>query len=486
MRDNMKRFPSFLAICLICLSTSLLAEDTAEKKEADKPKLKSHTVKAESFKIQASVKGTFDAKTAHYVKSGVKKLANLKILKAVPHGANVNKGQPIIWFDTEKVDEQILTAEQALQLSELAWKESELTNGQADRKRELARLALARRRKEALEDYDNFVKQDRELNEKSAKFSLIMTRGSLENAMEELKQLEKMYKEDELTEESEEIVLKRARRSVDSAKFRLEAVELQTARSLKQDIPRQFKLMKDALAHSDLAFDKSAKMIEVEKAKQGIQRLQQKIALDKQKKEFDELRTDRKQLVVLAPANGILYYGKLNRGVVGDGKAPSYKLLAAEMTVTNSQVLATVASAAAMTVRLDLEEKLIEHVRSGNRCEITPVAFPTRKLSGSVSSINFIPSSAGKFECAVNVKGDNREPLVVPGMSCSVEIIAYEKADALIVPAAAVHREGARAHVMVIENGKDKTKRPVKLGHSSGGKTEIINGLKAGDVVALD
>jgi HlyD family secretion protein len=481
----MKRVSSYLVICLICISTNFLAAEDAEKKEEKAPKPKTHAVKAESFKIEATVKGTFNAGASHHVKSGVKKLASLKILKAVPHGTKVTKGQPIIWFDTEKVDEQILAAEHTLKLAELAAQESKLTTDQSARQRELARGGLARRKKEALENYDNYVKHDRDLTERSAKFSLIMTRGSLENAMEELKQLEKMYKEDELTEESEEIVLKRARRSVESAKFRLEAVEIQTARSLQQDIPRQFNTMKVALVRSELEIEKAEQLINIAKAKEEIVLKQQEIALAKQKKDFEQLRADRKKLVVLAPAAGILYYGKLDRGVVGDGRSPAHKLLAKEMTVTNSQVLATVATLSGMTVLFSLEEKQIEHVRSGDPCQVTPTAFPSRKLSGAVKQVNFIPAVTGKFASVVTVKGDNRQPSIVPGMSCSVKITSYEKANALVVPDAAVHREGAKAHVLVVK-GKEKSKRAVKLGRSSGGKTEVTAGLKPGDVVALD
>ena len=46
-----------------------------------------------------------------------------------------------------------------------------------------------------------------------------------------------MYKEDDLTEASEEIVLKRARQAVENAQFRLEGVEISTERSITQSLP---------------------------------------------------------------------------------------------------------------------------------------------------------------------------------------------------------------------------------------------------------
>ena len=52
-----------------------------------------------------------------------------------------------------------------------------------------------------------------------------MAKDTLEYEEEELRQLEKMYKADEATEETEKIVLKRARDTVKRAKFVLERTQ---------------------------------------------------------------------------------------------------------------------------------------------------------------------------------------------------------------------------------------------------------------------
>ena len=60
---------------------------------------------------------------------------------------------------------------------------------------------------------------------------------SLAYAAEELNQLKKMYEADDLTEETEEIILQRAQNQYDRAKFSLEAARIRNEDTLKIQIP---------------------------------------------------------------------------------------------------------------------------------------------------------------------------------------------------------------------------------------------------------
>ena len=80
----------------------------------------------------------------------------------------------------------------------------------------------------ARDDHKYYVEIERPLQEESTKRSLQSSERYLESATEELNQLLKMYKEDDLTEETEEIILKRQRYAVESAEFRLKSSKLST------------------------------------------------------------------------------------------------------------------------------------------------------------------------------------------------------------------------------------------------------------------
>ena len=121
-----------------------------------------------------------------------------------------------------RLDKQIKEAEIELRLAQLKLDDDEYAHEQFLETQKLDRAAAELARKKAQQDYDNFVQVDRERQIKSAAYNLKSSQSTLENAKEELEQLEQMYKEDDLTEESEEIVLKRAKQSVEFAEYRLE------------------------------------------------------------------------------------------------------------------------------------------------------------------------------------------------------------------------------------------------------------------------
>jgi len=74
-------------------------------------------------------------------------------------------------------------------------------------------------------------------------------------------------------------------------------------------------------------------------------------------------------------------------------------------------------------------------------------------------------------------------------MACSVKLVLYRKEDALTVPATAIF-EDDRAdaltyYVFLAKPDKDGKypKRPVKIGKSKDGNTEIVDGLAEGDEI---
>ncbi len=84
-----------------------------------------------------------------------------------------------------------------------------------------------------------------------------MAKVVLEYQQEELRQLEKMYKADDITEETEEIVLRRARDNVEQAKFMLEFAQLNHDHALKFDLPRKEEQVNEAAKRTALDWEKN-------------------------------------------------------------------------------------------------------------------------------------------------------------------------------------------------------------------------------------
>ena len=82
--------------------------------------------------------------------------------------------------------------------------------------------ANSRNRRITEEDWKRFQEVDKPLMAKLTDFHLKAAQEALEYAEEEYRQLEKMYKADDLREETEKIVLRRAKAGVDRAKLGME------------------------------------------------------------------------------------------------------------------------------------------------------------------------------------------------------------------------------------------------------------------------
>jgi multidrug efflux pump subunit AcrA (membrane-fusion protein) len=66
-------------------------------------------------------------------------------------------------------------------------------------------------------------------------------------------------------------------------------------------------------------------------------------------------------------------------------------------------------------------------------------------------------------------------------MTADAEITVYEKKDAVVIPKAAVKKEGDKETV----TSADGKAISVKTGRSQGDKVEVLEGLKAGDSIRL-
>ena len=127
------------------------------------------------------------------------------LIAPYPKG-HVKKGDTLVRLDTQKIDEELSNIAFSRQLSALSMKQAQESLDQLRESLPFDLENAVRTKKQADEDLEYFLKVDRPLRIRSAKESLKRSEYSLENAMEESKQLEQMYKADDLTEETEEII----------------------------------------------------------------------------------------------------------------------------------------------------------------------------------------------------------------------------------------------------------------------------------------
>ena len=400
----------FVFAALLLFAASCPAQDSPSDEEAPK-----------SVKIP----GVFEATTSYEVTADNEQLTDLTIERIVPHGTVVKKDESLVWFDAEAMSEKLTAAEIEMELAKLTLKADKFAAEQAAKRRALDKAAAKRTLDAAQQEYDNYQKVDRERELKQANFSLESAKFSLESAKEEYKQLEQMYKEDGLTEESEKIVLRRAKRSVDSATFSLEGRKISTERAIKQTIPKKDKDQEDTLARAVMAFEKANLDLEIEEQKAELELRPKQTKFDKQLKDFERLREERKRVVLKSAGDGIFLHGQLTRGKLG----PKPIELKKGDKATGKQVLGIVADPTKLQIRVDLPEDKLSLMREGLSCEIVPKSMPQMSLKGIVKSVGTIPYANGKFDCVVTVTG-NAPSEIVPGMNCELVFAATDSQEA--------------------------------------------------------
>jgi len=182
--------------------------------------------------------GVVEAVNASEITADNEQISALTIERIVPHGSTIKAGQNVIWFKVKPIAEKQKDADITMRLSKLTMEDEEFSHKQFQENQKLDRAAAVRTWQTQQQAYNNFVRVDRDRTVKTQENSLKSSLASLQNATEELKQLKQMYEADDLTEESEEIVLKRAKRAVESAQFRHEGTKISIDRAIKQTLPR--------------------------------------------------------------------------------------------------------------------------------------------------------------------------------------------------------------------------------------------------------
>ena len=438
-----------------------------------------HKVKAAPFKIEVKLEGVFAAVHAHEIQLKPKSWAEWKVRKAAPHGALVKKGDVLLELDPEKLERRISDSKLDLEVGRLDLEMAKADFDYAEATIPMDLAGVERAYHQVKEDLDRYLRVLKPHNIKSAERSLVSSRNFLAYAEEELKQLKKMYAADDVTEETEEIILMRAQDSVARARHSLAGAKVRNETTLKISIPREDVTKKEGELRKrlELVKTRTTSAADLKKKRLGLEK--QQIARTRAQEAHEKLVADRQLMTVTASADGIVYYGSFHKGIWSGQKLIAPKLKK-DGKLTPGSVFMTVVDPRPLRIYALLGEKDLRHVKAGAKGEATAKVDPDNDLPVTVASVSRVPVEAGKFEVVLNANpGDG--PLV-PGMSCSVKLVAYENAKALAVPVKAVFKDGD-AKVVYLKGGK---KRAVTTGKSAGGKTEILKGLKAGDEVFLE
>lgn len=148
-------------------------------------------------------------------------------------------------------------------------------------------------------------------------------------------------------------------------------------------------------------------------------------------------------------------------------------------------LLAEVAELRRVRVRAFVDEPEMGWLEQGQAVEITWDAMAGRVWQGRAEHIPRAvvargTRSVGEVLCSV----ENEKLELLPNINVGVSIRVRERANALVVPRAAVRVDGARRYVFLVE-GNTLHRRVIRVGIAGTTAYEILEGLAQGDRVAL-
>jgi len=404
-----------------------------------------------------------------------------QIVDLAAHGSKVSKGDVLVRFDAENIDKKLVDVKRWLESNALniAQAEADLKNLVETSPHKLD--AYRRAAEIAKEENSYFTKTRRKATEETAAQAVEHKKQMLSNQKEELRQLTKMYAADDVTEETEEIILTRQKEDVVTAEFNLRMEELDYKRTLEVTLPREavslannerdtaINLLK---AEQDIPRAISLKKLELETLKTTHQREKDALA---------ELEHDRTLFEIKAPSDGWFYHGPIENGRWTPTEAVK-TLFKHGRPLPNRPFATFVPAKAKLGIVAFVEDGTARSLKDGLAGIAVLSGREDVEVPVKIAKIAETPGTDGTFRADLTATWP-AEPATVAGASVQARFIAYNQAAAIAVPTKAVTYD-AKGWTVEVKLADGKTeRRPVKRGRVSGDNTEILSGLEAGQVI---
>jgi len=150
--------------------------------------------------------------------------------------------------------------------------------------------------------------------------------------------------------------------------------------------------------------------------------------------------------------------------------------------ITPQTELYMIADLTRVWVIVDLYEDDIPWVRKGDTAKMEVAGIPGQTFTGKVAYI--YPYLEAKTRTVkIRLEFSNKGLALKPEMFANVDIQSNKKLDAIVIPAEAIVRTGTQEQVFIQRSPGQFEPRKVTMGVSSNGQTQIVSGLKPGEIV---
>ncbi len=153
--------------------------------------------------------------------------------------------------------------------------------------------------------------------------------------------------------------------------------------------------------------------------------------------------------------------------------------------VTVGQPLVRLVQMDPLEVAFHVPERNLPALKAGQRIALTVNSYPDLGVDGEVFFIDPVVDPQART-VLVKARIGNPDGLLQPGMFAVINLVLEERAQALVVPEAAVRYRGDQAYVVMVNEEQRVAFQDVSIGLRMPGKVEITSGLNAGDLVVVE
>ncbi len=457
------------------------AEEAAPDAVAAEATPLSATVTAGPLIIVRTFDGVFVADEMSPVEVAPEIFADLEVTRALPAGTAVSKGDPILWFDAELYEEQLAEVLVNHEIAEIEWARAE-----AEYEFKMVNFARSldwarRAGRIAEEDYHRWVETTEAFRDQYLALDAKGEALGREMAAEELRQLKAMYEADELIEDTETIILKRNEYYAERAEVNYQVSDKQFAYRVEQDIPREREQVNRDREDAQIAIKRAELFTPMEMELAELRFGQAREAHEDALERHADFLADEAWLVVEAPADGVIYYGRCTQGQWHSGGLEDQ--LTEGGRIASGQTVMTIVSTGALSVRAQIGEGNLFEVDPGDAVYVTPTGYPRERLAGEVTELTIAPSLNQKYAIAASLT--DVDARILPGMTCRISVVVADEPEALWLEATTVFTDEATGERFVYL-ADDGARRMVEVGYEQSGQLEILSGLAEGDSVLLN
>ena len=448
-----------------------------------------------TLETTVNIPGIFVADDKDEIKVEPEKYSgNLVVTSIKNEGIKVKKGDLLIEFENEQVDEAIEEAKnEATDVSvELKKAQAELQTAQIDMDTKLAQSSVELNQLEK----DVQASIDKQKMELAAKQKAIEdAEYGLENAEADYETLKQMYEEREIDQPvSAEILFEREEKAIAKSRHRIGVLEKefkyfkrydQSKDQLDKELAVEKKKAEMAKEKINLQASVSEKRSLLEKAQRKMNAANKKVA---------ELESDRGSMQVASPRDGVLFYGKTGNEspsgviVMGGRSNDVRKELKIGGRVTTHKILMTVAQMDQLSIKMSVSEDDIKNIIDDLEITIYPDAYPGESFEGKLTKVDttgtkplYNPSAGTTFK--VMGKCTEDAPQLRSGMNCRVSIHCASD-ESILLPINYVHTRDGN-FFCYLKTGNESEERQITIGNSNAEHAVIVDGLKEGDEVFL-